>query len=398
MTEGRTDHTFLRDPHYAALAKHYASHPIAVYTGAGVSWAQDVRYGLRGWTDFLHRILVGHAGPDSPAVAEFDRRAEEEWVDDPWRMADWVAQRCGPKAFQEQIAAVVQREQNFQRRWKQLSGRFLRSAPTLNAASAFCGQLRGVVEGTRSPTYRVGPNPRVRAVITSNYDPFLEAASSTMFIQPLLKPVGAVGSHAGRIDQIPVFHIHGYVPFPEREPEAEERPIQPLVDPVLTSADYASAWQADDVYCPTMGPQIHVLRHYTALFIGFSFRDDWVNGLLRRLNEERETRMQSHRLYHYALMHTDDVAARGDHLRQELGVRTIALNSFDELPLLLGDLYRRGLAHDYGDERIEMPVVEKRTGVRTGQYADLSPDECWDILCACRNRAVPGTRRTREED
>jgi hypothetical protein len=226
-------------------------------------------------------------------------------------------------------------------------------------------------------------------VVTSNYDPFLEAASSAMFIRPLLKPVGAVGSDAGRIDQIPVFHIHGYVPFPERDRDGRERPLQPLVDPVLTSDAYAAAWQADDVYCPTMGAQIHVLRHYATLFIGFSFRDGWVNGLLRRLNEERETRMGDRRLFHYALMKHDDVAARGEHLVQELGVRPIALASFDELPRLLAHLYRRGLAHDYGEGTIDVPIVEKRTGDRTGRYVGLSPDACWQALRACRNRAVP---------
>ena len=44
----------------------------------------------------------------------------------------------------------------------------------------------------------------------------------------------------------------------------------------------------------TMGPQIQYLRHYTALFIGFSFRDRWVRRLLINLDRERQPRCVHH--------------------------------------------------------------------------------------------------------
>ena len=386
MTNSKENPAFLRDPNYLALEQHYMDHPIALYTGAGVSWAEDARYGLRSWNDFVRRILLAHEGPESAALAEFDQKVGQEWADEPWQMAEWVAERCGREAFEELVVKIVQREENFPRKWKQLSGKFLRSAPTLNAVSAFCAQFVGVVEGTKSLTYRVSPNPHVRAVVTSNYDPFLEAASSTMFIRPILKPVGAVGSHVGRSDQIPVFHIHGYVPYPERK--KPPRDIRPFVDPVVTTSDYEAAWRPDDVYCPTMGPQIHVLRHHATLFIGFSFRDREVNGLLRRLNKEREERTPGDRLYHYAVMRRDEVQSKGERFFRELGVKPIALNDFDEIPRLLGHLYQQALAQDYGERGIELPIVEKRPGKRTGRHVHLSPAQYWEDLYACRNRAV----------
>jgi len=380
-----SDHACFRDPNYLALEQHYVGHPIALYTGAGVPWAEDARYGLRGWNDFVRRILIEHEGPDSTALAEFDQRVGREWADEPWQMAEWVAERIGREVFERLVVKSVQREENFPRKYKQLSWKFLSKAPTLKAVSAFCAQFVGVVEGTKSLTYRVSPNPRVRAVITSNYDPFLEAASSTMFQQPILKPVAAVGSSVGRLDQTPVFHIHGYVAYPERK--KPPRDIRPFVAPVVTAKDYERAWRPRDVFCPTMGPQIHVLRHYTALFIGFSFRDPWVDGLLRRLNEEREERTPGERLYHYALMKREEVQSKGEGFFTGLGVKPIALNDFDEIPRLLGHLYQRVLAHDYGN-RIELPIVEKRTGKRTGGHVYLSPDQYWKDLRACRNRAV----------
>lgn len=52
--------------------------------------------------------------------------------------------------------------------------------------------------------------------------PYLEAAPSTMFIDPVLKPVAAFGSHVGELERIPGFHVHSDVPFPARESERRE--------------------------------------------------------------------------------------------------------------------------------------------------------------------------------
>jgi len=81
------------------------------------------------------------------------------------------------------------------------------------------------------------------------------------------------------------------------------------------------------------------------------------------------------------------VQSKGEDFFTGLGVKPIALNDFAEIPRLLGHLYQRSLAHDYGD-RIELPSVEKRTGKRTGGHVYLSPDQYWKDLYACRNRAV----------
>jgi len=387
MIKSENSLSILHDPNYLALEQHYLDHPTVLYTGAGVSWARDARYGLRGWDDFVRRILIAHEPPASPALAEFDRKAEREWADKPWDMADWVVDRCGPEAFKRLVVDIVQREENFQRKWPQLSGRFLGSAATLNAVSAFCAQLGGVVEGTKAPTLRVSANRRVCAVVSSNYDCFLEAASASMFIREVLKPVGAVGSGGGRLDQIPVFHVHGYGPLPERVRKKRPRDIRrPFVDPVVTTSDYEAAWQPENVYCPTMGPQIHCLRHYATLFIGFSFRDRWVNGLLRDLNVERRERRD--RLYHYALMHRDEMGSRGKGFFSDLGVRPIAVASFSEIPALLGHLYRQGLARDHGEAGVRLPLVEKRRGTMTRRDTHLSAAQYWDALYRSRNRAV----------
>ena len=86
-------------------------------------------------------------------------------------------------------------------------------------------------KGYWSAVYERSINHRVCAIVTSNYDPFLEAASSTMFRKPILKPVAARGSSVGGLVEIPVFHIHGYVPFPHKFRRENVAKHIPIVDP-----------------------------------------------------------------------------------------------------------------------------------------------------------------------
>lgn len=382
---------FLREKNYQALEAHYKKYPIALYTGAGVSWSSDQKYGLRGWNDFVRDILATDERTDQATLQAFDHKVVDRWQDEPWEMAEWVARRIGPEKFEKHVSAIVQREENYEKANKLLSGKYLSTAQTLNAVTAFCGQLNGgrLVEyksGRRQAIYVTRPNQRVRAVLTSNYDHFLEAASATMYRKPLLKPVGARGSSVGKLDQIPVFHVHGYVPFPERQGKRTPAAPIPFVDPVVTRSSYEQAWRSDDVYNFTMGPQIHVLRHYSVLFIGFSFRDAWVNNLLQELNQERKARRD--RFYHYALVKEAEAQARGEGFFENLGVKPVRLGSFAEIRPLLSALYQAGLREDHDALEIQLPFTSAKGDYKTCAPITLTPDQYYNELYACRRRMV----------
>lgn len=392
----------LRTTEFNLLADHYRKSPIALYTGAGVSTSKSRDFGMASWEDLLEKALVAQAGTDSEILGMLRRKREKEWRDEPWKMADWLGKKIGKKKLQKSLVKVVQSEQNFPARrrsmieggkqYKQLNGDFLANASTLNSICAFCATLTAEVEGTKDPTYRVAPNPRVYAVVTSNYDPFLEAASSNMFIRHRLKPVGRYGSSVGNLHQIPVFHIHGYVPYPEEGDQDREEAIPPMVDPVLTTADYEKAW-TDSALSFTMNPQIHILRHYCTLFIGFSFRDKWINDLLNKLNTEREARGPD-RLYHFALIIEAEVEKRGRGFFDRLGVKPIQLGNNGEIPTVLNHLYLTGLAEDHRSDRIRLPIEAKKGRKKASRepatecFTTISPDSFWDHLYNCRNCAV----------
>lgn len=407
----------LNETGFRQLVQHYRHHPIAIYAGAGVPFAgakdpleNEKEHGMPLWTDLVRAALRAATNGDRRLLATFDRkcRRKKEWP--PWSMADWVVKHCGgKKPFKEQIERMAANPKDFEQTHSTLKGRYLHSAGTLNAVSAFCAAFTCLFEEERKDKrvrrkYRFAPNPRVCAVLTPNYDCFLEAASVKMFNRALLKPVAAIGSGAGKFDELPVFHVHGYVPLPRKKGRTRRQTTrpEPFVRPVLTSSDYHKAWSRELRLNQTLAPQVHFLRHYAALFLGFSFQDFMILKLLKRLNKERRRRArfkqrsrngqgakESDRLYHYAVMLRSDIrslTAKDPRFFTRLGVRPIPISGFDLIPALLGDLYISGLEADCRGGKIDIPLMRMHEGKTeaTGTYRDLKPHEYWLDLFRCR--------------
>jgi len=373
---------------YLELVKHYIEHPISLYTGAGVSWSDDPNFGIGLWDDFVKNILLSDKKTTPEIVRNYDRNLLK-WKDEPWKMAEWVARKLGRKRFKQCMTDLVQRGENFQKAYKLLSGQFLSHAITMNSVAAFCAAFKGgkLTQGKNGQWrayYECSINHRVRSIVTSNYDPFLEAASATMFRHNILKPVAAEGSSAGSLLEIPVYHIHGYVRFPYEFRRQKEELLKPYTELVITTGDYLKAWKSGSAYNPTMGPQIHILRHYTVLFIGFSFRDFKINELLINLNKERSKR--KNRLYHYAIMRKKDIDSKDkDYFENTLGVKPILVDDFPQIKDILSDLYQQGFIHDHsGDKKIKLAQYKGKSKSEQNKLIYISPAEYFDELYNCR--------------
>lgn len=368
---------------FAELKGHYLRYPIVLYTGAGVSIGDEQRrFGLPGWLDLLREVLTNITGLNSVNLSA-------KLPDDPWMAADHVIRRCGGKRnFQKALTSIVQANENYTVSQRQLSRSFLTVAPTLNAVAAFCARLRGRVQIAKDVRYDIGSNPRVRAVLTSNYDPFLEAAFSTKFIKPLLKPVAAYGSHVGNLAQIPVFHIHGYVPHPAQRQRLGRKPLVARL--VLSRDDYARAWDSSNAFGTTMTPQIHFLRHYTILFVGFSFADKYVCKLLEKIRLEYSQPPTSDRKQHFAMIPISLFKQHGNNYFRRIGVRPIVYKHHQDVPSLLGDLYLSALTKEYPAGEVPLAWVNRHSHKVLQQHGSvLKPDQYWQALLSCRNGALP---------
>jgi hypothetical protein len=368
-----------------SLVRAYCRAPIVLYTGAGVSTGpaelvQGRKFGLPNWLSLLREA----AGA----------KPEETWPGDPWDAADKASDMCGgTDVFKKTLRTMVQQPDNYTPKNGQLRAPFVNNAPTLRSVAAFSGRLtERIFNSNAKPRanvhFRSSANPRLHAVISANYDCFLESGASSIYRKGPLKPVTALGSSAASTTRIPVFHIHGYVPHPFWQQEDRKQAVDRLV---VTREDYENVWKKDDVFGTTMGPQIHFLRYYTVLFIGFSFTDEYVNELLRRVNRDylRHTART-----HFALLHEPEVRKRGDRLFSELGVTPIKYSNHEEIPDLLGRLYQAGLVTDRildeeePDAPTVLPEVRVKTQELTGRRYRYSHKAVWALMQRCRNERV----------
>lgn len=375
----------IQDRQIRRLAESYWQNPIVLYTGSGVSTGpaktiKRKRYGLPTWLPLLRRVS--------------GRPKSERWSDDPWEAADQAVRYCGGRdEFKRRLRRLISTPHFYTKTYGQLSSTFLKNAPTLRAVAAFCGQLTGRIinpqqENPQRVYYRTSVNPRIRAVLTANYDCFLESAASTLYRKSPLKPVTALGSLAGSMSRIPVFHIHGFVPHPFYHSERREQTIDELI---ITREDYDKYWNRRDVFGTTMGPQIHYLRYFTVLFVGFSFDDQYVRKLLCRVYDD----YLSHAGWtHFALLERCLVEKKGKSFFTEMGIEPIEYEEHEEIPSKLGQVYGVGLATDriIADEKSmshvtlpELLVKEHTVGQRQYHY---SHDAIWEIMQACRNEGV----------
>jgi SIR2-like domain len=414
------------DKGYEKLRKVYSRQPIVVFAGAGATLdpTPEESYGVGTWSDLLDKIVdkVVEANNDENLRRQYPGQ-RKRLKDDPWELAEWISQQVDGDQpatagtltpFHQLILQVVRgtdaqgRHRNLpvtgttKRPIKQLPSKFLRAAPTMNAIVAFCGRLAAVT-GARFDDgsylgFRVEPNQRVRALVTPNFDPYLEAAASRKYKRDLLKPVAAVDSSAGDLRQIPVFHVHGYVPFPpvgESDKHLGARGLRRSM--VLTKSDYEREQKAATAYSPTLGPQIHLMRHYPTLFIGFSFRDQWVKKVLQTIHDEgrRFDDPGENTRGRFAIVKHEDV--NGEEF-SKIGVIPVVVTSFSEVPEVLGSLYKDALKRDLRGRPASLELEDETSPPRQA-VSDQRRRRChqytvkqsWTILQEMRDGKLPKT-------
>lgn len=377
----------IKEENFRKLVKTYIEQPIVLYVGAGSSTGDDdCDRGIPGWWGLLELVLrkgVKHINEEDITVL-----GEKK---DPWDAAEFVLSKMpgGHEQFQDAIWEIIRDKSHYpiernpgSRKYKLINGRFLSQNATLNAIVAFCGGISALVENYKQSGgyyFMCQPNRHVRAVLTTNYDPFLESAATSKYRTALLKPVAAYGSDTGTLSQIPVFHIHGYVPHPHQAKNKPER--QPFTRQlVLDRSSYMEAWNRTDVFGPTMLHQIHYLRGYSVLFIGFSFSDEKVRQMLKDINQELSSRNRNH----FAFLSQRSLAkftADNVNYFKEMSIAPIPYSKTDEIPDLFGKLYQAGLETDHRGSKIPIVWVNPRNhDPSKREPRNLTSKEYWDAL------------------
>jgi SIR2-like domain len=207
---------------------------------------------------------------------------------------------------------------------------------TLRAVAALC---------TRKVGARYERSRNVQAIVNLNFDVLLRTYMRERYRAFLLRTVERPDAAISR-QKIPIYHAHGLIHFdPARFGDLDEESPDLMV---FTEQQYFDFFgRAFAVFSYTM---MALLREHSFVFIGTALRDDNLRRLLHYNFQERQdaakrrghVRQPGRLLRHFLIAcrsgdrQLDDAAQLA---HQRIGVRTLWLDGWEELPEFLGDLY-----------------------------------------------------------
>ena len=413
---------------FEKLCREYKKHPICVFTGAGVSFTGAKEYRAPGWWGLLEEIASA-TQPNRPAAAQRDAfaRLKKRCGNLPWRAATELERLLGEDRFRALLAQkLLRRTTKRDPEDKQLPKNYLNQAHSLNAVIAFCSELSHF---ENHPCYR--PNPNVRAVLTMNYDCYLESGATRKHHSNVFKPrsgiekdrndtPGQSSTPAGEV--LPVYHLHGYLWYqPQlfvlpKECENDVRRLQvsdrlrqcfardkallsesarlsqeeedlrwrledqgtgraytiarkekrlhvekPRRTLIITEQSYRMAYRAGQFTHDTIRKY---LSQCSTLFIGVSFDDECLLKLLEALAKRPGSPQ------HYALMRQDTSPTLLQRLEERCRVAPILYWCHEQMPSLLGRLYR---------SRLESQGITSVTNKKNRRHR-LRPMDYWELL------------------
>lgn len=339
---------------FGRLRATYASQQMCVFTGAGVSFTAARHYSAPGWWDLLYEVYrQAHAGMPEEAVRAGFRKLRTD-RDSAWGVASAMAtQLGGESALLGQMRRALVGRTGRDARYKRLPRAYLLHARTLNAVISFCSRIRSIRKHLC-----LKPNPKIRAVLTANYDWFLEGGATQKYNANPFKPMARASSRE-HPHRLPVYHIHGYVPHGLR------RKVKCRL--VLTEESYARAYREGSRGW-TVASLDRFLPKFPTLFVGFSFEDRFLMEYLTA--QAARPAVPSH----FALLRRSDT--KPETLRQLRNARVTALLYGDHsgVPDILGAVYRDGLPASWRRVKKE---PRPRAGPDSGRF---TPAQYWQRL------------------
>jgi SIR2-like domain len=208
---------------------------------------------------------------------------------------------------------------------------------TLRAVAALCTRkVAGHYERSRN----------VRAIVNLNFDVLLRTYMRERYGGYLLRTVERPDASISR-HKIPTYHAHGLIHFdPSRFNDLDEESPDLMV---FTEQQYFDFFgRAFAVFSYTM---MSLLREHSFVFVGTALRDDNLRRLLHYNFQERQDAAkrrgrvkQPGRLLRHFLIgrrcgnrQVDDATQLA---HERIGVRTLWLGGWEELPAFLGGLYK----------------------------------------------------------
>jgi SIR2-like domain len=344
-------HSWINERDLKGLRIGWEQGQLALFLGAGISLA----YGIPSWKNLVLEMLFDqseHAGRLKVLFPHY-RRALAEWLADYFEYNPIILARM----IEDDIRRRAKRKRNA-----------ARSDPFLSNLQY---HLYADYEPIKSPTTLsavaklIAQDPsRIPAVVNFNFDDLLEAELSSLGV----KFVPAVSDMRHEPGKLRIIHPHGFIP---RKGDPGKKSI------VFTERSYHAL--TDTVFHWALTEIVSLLRRHTVLFIGMSMSDPSLRRLLdascnskapphwqiqkrheifdheqgeakqdiqRRASKWGKLLKRSETKSPFDLAEIINSALRqadtyDRDLFEKMGVRTIWLNDFADIPLLLKEITNR---------------------------------------------------------
>ena len=326
------------EENWERLRRDYAHNGIALALGAGVSIDSKLPH----WRELLERIA-------EKCFENTGKKLVDEMIGDGFSLpaiAGILEAECpAEKNFSELIRDALYEKFEFYRRKSPVQNKaefvdyVKTNNPTLAAVAALC------VRKPSNSNYIT--NPLVHAIANSNFDAILRAYSNRRYQPHILRTVDRPSAKA-LPERINVYHVHGFFQFDEKyigDATKEAPDIR-----VFTEHEYFDFFnQPTGLFSYTF---LYLLREFIVLFIGMSLKDDNIRRLLHYSREEirgsyvkegeSSYKALKKSLRHYAIQKRTKSPQLNDLTEvslRRLGVRTLWIDKFTEIPTRLQELY-----------------------------------------------------------
>lgn len=334
----------------------YSERGLILALGSGVSYA----CGLPTWEELLRRLARRTPGGDKERLYELMRGDGYSLPSIAGVIETFYG---GEKEFNRAIKNELYKKFRYAAGVKPHErDAFIEDVKNCNATLASVASLCACKDGRNSFV----PNPRIHAVINTNYDSVFRAyvqhryrmarrnrLGGKYLIRTIERP--SAGSLYGRI---PVYYVHGFIRF-DKDPEDYQKGAADLR--VLTEQDFFNFFNnPNGLFNYTF---LYLLREFPCLFVGMSLKDDNVRRLLHYSKKERvlsyaaEGRQgvaERKSVRHFAILKyptakkgadkkgsgaPEELAEATEISLRRLGVTPLWVKDYDELRKRLRDLY-----------------------------------------------------------
>lgn len=332
---------------WKTLHEVYGERGLTLALGSGVSYG----CGLPDWDELLKRLARNSPEGDKGRLY---KALKKDGYSLP-AIASVIETFYGKREFTEAVKEHLYEDFPFKHGVKGRNRKpFIKSVKKCNLTLASVASLCTLPEEQG----RFIPNPRIHAVINTNYDSVFRAYMGRRYRMSMRHPnsLGAdrlvrsverpsAGSKYGRI---PVYYVHGFIRF---DRDIEDRQSGAADMRVLTEQEFFNFFNnPNGMFNYSF---LHLLREHPCLFVGMSMKDDNVRRLLHYSKKERKAAYltegksaevaERKSVRHFAILKKPAgdgelaEAARVSLLR--LGVVALWVKDYDEIHDRLRDLY-----------------------------------------------------------